>query len=58
MQEKQIFIEDDEDDLTTEQKNQRLAEKLAGTHVSKLIVRIERIEIAAKGWRITYRTAT
>lgn len=56
MQEKSVFIQDPRPNMTTEEKNLHLSAKLAaGPHVKRLIVTIERLEIGASGWRITYR---
>jgi hypothetical protein len=51
--EKQWFKRDTED--TDEGKNSKLAEYLDAGWNNLSIVRIERIEIADTGWRLTYR---
>ncbi len=57
LQEKKTFIKDPKQNMTMEEKNRFLSAKLAVTpHVKRKIVLIERIEIGASGWRITYRT--
>lgn len=43
-------------ETTSEGKNTRLAELLQGEWMPLAIVRIDRIEIADRGWRATYRT--
>lgn len=57
LKEKESFIEDPEQGMTTEAKNMHLSAKLALAPFKKMqIVRIDRIEIGSSGWRITYRT--
>jgi hypothetical protein len=57
LEEKRSFIEDPEPDMTPEGKNMHLSAKLAIAPYKKMqIVRIDRIEIGASGWWITYRT--
>jgi hypothetical protein len=57
LQEKKSFIQDPEPDMTPEHKNLYLSAKLAIAPYKKMqIVRIDRIEIGASGWWITYRT--
>ena len=57
LKEKESFIEDPAQDMTTEGKNAYLSAKLAVAPYKKMqIVRIDRIEIGASGWRIIYRT--
>jgi hypothetical protein len=57
LQEKESFIPDSEPDMTPEDKNTLLSAKLAMAPYKKMqIVHIDRIEIGASGWRITYRT--
>lgn len=57
LQEKESFIPDPDQDLSPENKNTHLSAKLAIAPYKKMqIVRIDRIEIGASGWRITYRT--
>lgn len=57
LQEKKSFIQDPELDMTPEDKNMYLSAKLAIAPYKKMqIVRIDRIEIGASGWWITYRT--
>jgi len=56
LKDKESFIEDPEQDMTPEAKNMYLSAKLAAApHKKMQIVRIDRIEIGASGWRITYR---
>jgi hypothetical protein len=50
-----VFIEDSNPEMTTTGKNRRLAARLDGALVNRLIVRIDRIEIGFKGWRVTFR---
>lgn len=57
LQEKRSFIQDPEPDMTPEDKNMHLSAKLTIAPYKKMqIVRIDRIEIGASGWWITYRT--
>ncbi len=57
LKDRESFIEDPEQGMTTEAKNAFLSAKLAVAPYKKMqIVRIDRIEIGASGWRITYRT--
>jgi hypothetical protein len=59
LQEKRTFIQDKENDMTPEEKNLFLSAKLAvQPYKGMQIVRIDRIEIGASGWWITYRTNT
>ena len=59
LQEKQSFLKDPRPDMTIREKNEFLSAKLAVTpNVKRKIVRIERIEIGATGWRVVYRTGT
>lgn len=53
--EQEIFIEDTSNTTTPAAKNKRLAGKLSTSMVDLLIVRIERIEIGFKGWRVVHR---
>jgi hypothetical protein len=53
---KEAFIRDHPGNLTTKKKNVRLSAKLVKAPFATMqIVRIERIEIGDKGWRIVYR---
>jgi len=57
LQEKKSFIQDPEPNMTPEGKNLYLSAKLAIAPYKKMqIVHIDRIEIGASGWQITYRT--
>lgn len=57
LKDKESFIEDPEQDMTTEDKNTFLSAKLAVAPYKKMqIVRIDRIEIGASGWRLIHRT--
>ena len=57
MQEREAVIKDSAPGLTPAQKNKELAARLAvGPWVNRLIVKIERLEIAVSGWKIYYRT--
>ncbi|NWG75068.1 MAG: hypothetical protein HXY24_10760 [Rubrivivax sp.] len=57
LQERRSFIEDPEPDMTPEDKNMHLSAILAlAPYKNMEIVRIDRIEIGASGWWITYRT--
>ncbi|MEM1450801.1 MAG: hypothetical protein AAF957_25335 [Planctomycetota bacterium] len=59
LQEKTSFLKDPRTDMTIQEKNEFLSAKLATTpNVKRKIVRIERIEIGATGWRVVYRTGT
>jgi|APFre7841882630_1041343.scaffolds.fasta_scaffold12790_1 hypothetical protein len=59
LQELKVFIEDEKPDMSFEDKNMQLSAELAVPPNSKRkIVRIERIEIGASGWWISYRTGT
>lgn len=59
LQEKNVFIKDESQDMTIDEKNSQLSAELANApYVNMKIVRIERIEIGANGWRICYRTGT
>jgi hypothetical protein len=53
LNEQQNFEEDNFED--PEDKNQRLADLLQGPWLDFEIVRIDRIEIGAKGWRVVHR---
>lgn len=55
MREREVFIEDEKSDMTPEQKNTQLSAELVGRLIRRLIVRIDRIEIGSRGWRVTYR---
>jgi hypothetical protein len=50
-----VFEEDARDNMGTKAKNSALADLLTVTYASTKIVKIERLEIGVKGWRITYR---
>lgn len=55
-QDRLAFIADPKPDMTTREKNEHLAARLAlAPHVTRLLVSIQRIEIGDQGWRITYR---
>jgi hypothetical protein len=54
LQETETFEPDTFDDPVD--KNQQLADLLDGPWIKFAIVRIERIEINAKGWRAIHRT--
>jgi hypothetical protein len=59
LEERKVFIEDQNEDMSFEEKNMQLSAELALPPNSKRkIVRIERIEIGASGWWICYRTGT
>lgn len=59
LEERKSFIEDEKSDMTYEEKNLQLSAVLSIAPNSKRkIVRIERIEIAAAGWWITYRVGS
>jgi hypothetical protein len=59
LDEKKAFIEDEKPNMTYEEKNQQLSAELATAPNSKRkIVRIDRIEIGAAGWWITYRVGS
>jgi hypothetical protein len=59
LQEKKAFIKDPKADMTAREKNEYLSAKLAiAPHVKRKIVRIERIENGALGWRVYYRTGS
>jgi hypothetical protein len=59
LQELKVFIEDEKPGMSFEDKNIQLSGELAVPPNSKRkIVRIERIEIGASGWWISYRTGT
>lgn len=59
LEERKVFIEDEKPDMSFEDKNMQLSAELAiSPNVKRKIVRIERIEIGASGWRIVYRTGT
>jgi hypothetical protein len=59
LQERKAFIADPKEGMTTREKNMHLSAKLAvAPHANRMIVRIERIEIAASGWWIHYRTGS
>lgn len=52
------FVRDSRATLTTRQKNSELSAKLAlAPWVGRRVVSIQRVEIAAKGWFVFYRTA-
>lgn len=54
--EDETFIPDQRPDMTYEEKNSQLSADLAvAPNRKRKIVRIERIEIGASGWLITYR---
>lgn len=59
LDEQKTFIEDDQEDMSYKDKNQRLADALSKAPIwTKKIVQIDRIEIGANGWWITYRVGT
>ena len=59
LQELKVFIEDEKPDMSFQDKNMQLSAELAtAPNVKRKIVRIERIEIGASGWWISYRTGT
>ncbi len=49
------FISDQPGTDSNSDKNSQLADLLEGEWNDLSIVRIERIEIGAKGWKVTYR---
>lgn len=56
LREDETFIPDQRPDMTYEDKNSQLSADLAvAPNRKRMIVRIERIEIGATGWRIIYR---
>jgi hypothetical protein len=55
MKERKAFEEDKGPLTTAKQKNDALIKLLQGSWNKEDLVLIERIEIAAQGWRITYR---
>lgn len=56
LQEKRAFIEDEKSEMSFEEKNLQLSAILAtGPNSRRKIVRIDRVEIGASGWWITYR---
>jgi len=58
-EEKTRFIPDDEPNMTTEEKNMHLSKQLSFAPCIELqIVRIERIEGDAPGWRVMYRVSS
>jgi hypothetical protein len=59
LEERKVFIEDQKADMSFEDKNLQLSSELAiPPNSRRKIVRIERIEIGASGWWISYRTGT
>jgi hypothetical protein len=56
MSEHKEFVADDNAYTTAREKNKRLLQVINDDYLDDDIVLIERIEIAAQGWRITYRT--
>ena len=59
LEEKKTFIEDDKPNMTFEEKNLQLSAELAvAPNVKRKIVQIDRIEIGASGWWITYRVGS
>lgn len=57
LREDRRFIPDPRPNMTTEEKNVELSTNLALVPFRTMqIVRIDRIEIGASGWWITYRT--
>jgi hypothetical protein len=56
LDEKRAFIEDTKLDLSFEDKNLQLSAVLSvAPNSRRKIVRIDRIEVGASGWWITYR---
>lgn len=55
LEEKQAFVPDGDGVTTAGDKTDVLIKALNGRFHDRDIVLIERIEIAAKGWRITWR---
>ena len=59
LEEKKVFIKDPNPDMSIRDKNMHLSARLAfAPNVNRKIVRIDRIEIGAFGWWITYRVGT
>jgi hypothetical protein len=57
--EQKAFIEDKDPNMTYKQKNTQLAAALSSApNWARKIVQIDRIEIGASGWWITYRVGT
>ena len=59
LEEKKTFIQDEKQNMTFEEKNLQLSAELAvAPNVKRKIVHIDRIEIGASGWWITYRVGS
>ena len=59
IQDRQGFIKDARPNMTYQQKNGQLGAALQNPPwARRKIIRIDRIEISAQGWRISYRTGT
>lgn len=59
LEERRAFIEDERPNMTYEEKNQQLSAELAvAPNAKRKIVCIDRIEIGASGWWITYRVGS
>jgi hypothetical protein len=56
-EEKNVFIQDPRENMTTREKNMHLSAKLAvAPNANRKIERIDRIENGGSGWQIYYHT--